>query len=177
MKSGPMTKSGRRKSERMSSMIQKRTNVKKLKKMDKRNSLFESKSAMKNIGRNSKFFKNLRIQEKIQRDKNKKKEGFLADCKDSNGFQKLKKKYKGLRTKDDLINNKAEKIQKMMREKQKKMEEYFGKKLTKKIIEGNLTKEQKNKRKAKKKGTTMPQLFATEYISHRKLKELRAQQK
>ena len=127
---------------------------------------------------NDEFFKNLRSEINIQnKNSSSNKDGFLEDCQNSQGFLNLKKKYKGIRLKEKIINTQAVELDTIQKEREKEMKKFFGAKLANKLIQGNLTKEEKNKRAVKKKGTVMPQLFATEYISQRKLKELRAQQK
>lgn len=131
---------------------------------------------------NAEFFENLKKKQDSYRAGVMKSVKFTADdllpeCENSKGFEKLKKKFKGNRLKEKILNSKAEQITIMHQERANEMKKFFGKKLANQIMQGSLTKEHKIKRSVRKKGTVMPQLFATEYISQRKLKELRAQQK
>lgn len=131
---------------------------------------------------NEEFFQNLKkAQENYRKNARKsvkfRSDGFLDECENSKEFEKLKKKYKGIRLKEKILSSKAEQITEMHQTRAKEMKKFFGKKLANQIMQGSLTKEHKTKRSMRKKGTVMPQLFATEYISQRKLKELRAQQK
>jgi hypothetical protein len=101
----------------------------------------------------------------------------LRDCDLSNGFKRLKKRYQGLRLKNKILLTQEREQKKMRKERAQEIKKYFGAKASRKLMQGNLTKQEKLKRKLIKNRTAVPEIFATEYLSKRKLKELRAKNK
>lgn len=77
---------------------------------------------------NEQFFQNLKIKSKLVEQENERsKDGFLNDCANSKGFLNLKKKYKGIRLKEKIINTQVEEINHIQKEREKEMKKFFGK--------------------------------------------------
>ena len=101
----------------------------------------------------------------------------LRHCTMSEVFVRLKKKYEGLRLKNKIKFEREDEKRKAERKRVREIMRYFGVNASKKILHGSLTRQQKIKRKINRRMSSVPQYFASEFISKRKLKELRSKKK